>query len=167
MTKRFLHVITFALALLLYAQQSAHATDPCSQHDQFWSHTYKPERLTVHKACVSVTGVIVDATAGKRKDGVRRELDGDTHGWLRVDAGQSQYLNDGNRTHEGGNLVFEVVCAFPVTQADALKACHGYASPIVIPPVGSHVKITGTWVMDDNHARWNEVHPVFAIEVLK
>lgn len=162
MTHRILVVITGLLALSFAA-----AADPCSQHDQFWKHTYKPERLTVHKACVSVTGTVVDATAGKRKDGQRHESDGDNHGWLKLDPGQEKYLNDGNRTHEGGNLVFESPCSYPVKQADALAACKGYQSPVKIPPVGSHVRITGTWVMDDNHARWNEIHPVFAIEVLK
>lgn len=38
---------------------------------------------------------------------------------------------------------------------------------IVIPPVGTHVKLTGSWVMDDNHAHWNEIHPVMKIEELK
>lgn len=141
--------------------------DPCASHDAFWKHTYKPERLTVHKACVSVTGTIIDATAGKRKDGVRHEADGDTHGWLQLDPGQASYLNAGNKTHEGGNLVFEAVCAFPVKQADAIAACKGYTNPVQIPPVGSHVRISGTWVMDDNHSHWNEIHPVFSIEVVK
>lgn len=135
--------------------------------ESLWSHVYHPDRLQVHNRCTSVTGVIVDATHGRRKDGVRKEADGDTHGWLRLDPGQEQYLNQGNMSDEEGNLVYEVVCHFPVHQADAVDACRGYKSPVKLAPVGSHVRITGSWVMDDNHAKWNEIHPVSSIDVLK
>jgi len=139
-----------------------------------WQHTYKPQRLEVHRPCVSVTGTIVDATHGKRKDGMRKEADGDTHGWLKLDPGQASglaanqgsFLNAGNVSDEDGNLVFEIVCYFPVKQADAKAACRGYKSPVKLAPVGAHVRITGSWVQDDNHAHWNEIHPVSAIEVL-
>src|SRR5580693_4258836 len=50
-----------------------------------WSHVYHAPRLIVKQPCVTVTGTIVDATAGKKSDGVRHEADGDTHGWLKVD----------------------------------------------------------------------------------
>jgi len=132
-----------------------------------WSHVYKPDRLTVHTRCVTVTGTIVDATHGKRKDGVRKEADGDCHGWLKLDPGQDSYLNDGNRSDEDGNLVYEVVCLFPVKQADAVSACSGYHNKVKLASVGSHVKVTGSWVMDDNHAHWNEIHPVTSIDAVK
>jgi hypothetical protein len=48
----------------------------------------KPQRLKVYSNCIAVTGVIVDATAPQsthRTDGVRKEGDGDTHGWLKLD----------------------------------------------------------------------------------
>lgn len=135
--------------------------------DSLWRHVYHPDRLQVHKMCASVTGTIVDATRGKRKQGVRREADGDCHGWLKLDPGQEQYLNAGNLSDEDGNLVFEIVCMFPVTQKDAVSACRKYKNKIVLPPVGSHVRMTGSWVQDDNHARWNEIHPVSSIELLE
>jgi hypothetical protein len=134
---------------------------------QDMSHVYKPERLIVKAKQVTVTGTIVDATHGKRKDGVRHEADGDCHGWLKLDPGQAKFLNVGNMSDEGGNLVYEVVCLFPVTQKDAVSACKGYKSPIKLAPIGSHVKITGLWVQDTNHAKWMEIHPVVSIEVLK
>jgi L,D-peptidoglycan transpeptidase YkuD (ErfK/YbiS/YcfS/YnhG family) len=81
------------------------------------SHVYNPARLTVYSKCVTVTGTVVDATKGKRKDGVRREKDGDTHGWLRLDSEFKALLNGGNVKKEGGNLVFEVVCYWKPTQA--------------------------------------------------
>jgi hypothetical protein len=67
---------------------------------------------------------------------------------------------------EGGNLVFEIVCKFPVTQADAVKACAHYNATTAIPPIGSHVQIVGSYVRDTNHAQWMEIHPVTGITVI-
>jgi len=132
-----------------------------------WDHVYKPERLVVKQPCVSVTGTIADATSGKRHDGVRHEGDGDTHGWLTVDSEFKNLLNAGNLSNENGNLVFEIVCKFQVSQEDAKAACpQTYHSPIQIPPIGSHVRIVGTYVQDMNHAQWMEIHPVTSITVL-
>src|SRR6266404_5074139 len=98
--------------------------------ESLWKHVYNPERLQIHNRCVTITGTIVDATAGKRKDGVRHEADGDCHGWLKLDAGQEKYLNTGNLSNEKGNLVFEIVCMFKVTQADAKQSCRGYSNKV-------------------------------------
>ena len=117
--------------------------------------------------CVTISGTIVDATNGRNSDGVRHEADGDTHGWLRPDPQFANLLNNGNTTAENGNLVFEIVCHYPVTQADAKPACSTFGDRTVIPPVGSHVAITGTFVQDTNHQRWNEIHPVSRIVVIR
>jgi len=130
------------------------------------SHVYHPTRLIVKQECISVTGTVVDATGGKRSDGVRKEKDGDTHGWLKLDAEFQNLLNAGNMSDEGGNLVFEIVCRFPVTQADAQAACQGYTDQVTLPPVGSHVRIVGTYVQDTFHARWMEIHPVSSVTVV-
>jgi len=146
------------------------ATVAAGCDDSLWHHVYNSTRLQVHQMCVTVTGTIVDATATRKtpsKDGVRHEADGDCHGWLKLDPGQEKYLNAGNMSDEGGNLVYEIVCLFPVTQKDAISVCKGYKSPVKMAPVGSHVKMTGSWVMDDNHQHWNELHPVSSIEVIK
>jgi hypothetical protein len=131
-----------------------------------WSHVYRPQRLIVKQQCVAVTGTIVDATAGKKSDGVRHEADGDTHGWLKVDPEFENLLNAGNISDEGGNLVFEIVCRFPVRQQDAKAACANYTDQVSLPAVGSHVQIVGTLVQDSFHARWMEIHPVTRITVL-
>src|ERR1700726_4088886 len=47
--------------------------------------------------------------------GTRHEHDGDTHGWLKVDSGFENLLNSGNMNDEDGNLVFEIICRFPIT----------------------------------------------------
>ena len=143
--------------------QARSPSQPACDHS-LWKHVYKPQRLKILDPCLTVRGTIVDATAGKRKDGVRHEEDGDPHGWLKVDPLQANLLNEGNRSAEGGNLVFEVVCKYPVRQRDAMAACRKYKSPIVIPPVGTHVCITGSLVQDQEHAKWIEIHPVSRIE---
>ena len=141
------------------------ATGTCD--DSLWDHVYNPQRLIVKQKCLTVTGTIVDATSGRRRDGVRREADGDTHGWLKLDPGFETLLSAGNMSNEGGNLVFEIVCEFPVKQADAITACQAYNNLVELPPVGSHVRITGSYVQDTNHARWMEIHPVTSITVIQ
>jgi len=128
---------------------------------------YHPSRLIVLQDCVTVTGEIVDATehqAHHQPDGVRHEGDGDTHGWLKVDPQFADLINAGNTSDEGGNLVFEIVCHYKVTQPDAQPACVGFADRATIPPVGAHVAITGTLVREKNHKQWNEIHPVSRVE---
>lgn len=134
--------------------------------ETLWSHVYHPTRLVVKQPCATVTGTIVDASKGAEPDGVRHEADGDTHGWLKVDPGFEDLLNPGNLSNEGGNLVFEIVCEFKVTQADAIPACTNFKNAIKIPPVGSHVQIVGSYVRDTNHAQWMEIHPVTSITVI-
>jgi Bacterial SH3 domain len=133
------------------------------------AHVYHPNRLIVKQECIEVTGTIVDATATQSKhqaDGTRHEPDGDTHGWLKVDSGFENVLNSGNINDEGGNLVFEIICKFPITQTDAKAACQGYTDQIMLPPVGSHVRIIGRYVQDTFHGQWNEIHPVTSITVI-
>ena len=117
-------------------------------------------------ACLTITGTIVDATSGRQPDGVRHEADGDTHGWLQLDPQFQSLLNAGNQSAEGGNLVFEIICRYPVTQRDAQSACSGYTDHVQLPPVGSHVSVTGSYVQDTFHAQWNEIHPVTSISVV-
>jgi hypothetical protein len=136
--------------------------------DKRWLHVYHPTRLVVKQDCLTVTGTIVDATATQSKhqpDGVRHEGDGDTHGWLKVDPQFAALINAGNTSDEDGNLVFEIVCHYTVTQADAKPACSGFTDHTTIPPVGTHVAILGTFVQEKNHQKWNEIHPVSSIKV--
>ena len=137
-------------------------------NDSLWQHVYNPSRLIVKQDCLTVTGTIVDATATQathRADGARHEKDGDTHGWLRVDAPYAALINAGNTSDEGGNLVFEIVCHYSVTQPDAVGSCAGFTDHTTIPTVGTHVAITGTFVTEKNHKKWNEIHPVSSIKV--
>jgi hypothetical protein len=96
-----------------------------------WLHVYHAGRLLIKQECVAVTGTIVDATDGKKHDGVRHEADGDTHGWLKLDSGFEDLLNAGNQSDEGGNLVFEIVCRFPIGKkaTDAKSGMRGLYRP--------------------------------------
>jgi hypothetical protein len=136
--------------------------------DTLWAHVYHPGRLLVKQQCIAVTGTILDATKGKKHDGVRHEGDGDTHGWLKLDTGFEDLLNAGNKSDEDGNLVFEIVCRFPISKKapDAKTVCAGYTDHVVLPAVGSHVRIVGTLVQDTFHAKWMEIHPVTSITVV-
>lgn len=142
-------------------------TDTCDA--SISNHVYHPDRLIVKQECISVTGTIVDATATQSKkqpDGVRHEHDGDTHGWLKVDPEFENLLNGGNKSDEDGNLVFEIICRFPITQADAQAACQVYTDHVTLPAVGSHVRIVGRYVQDTFHGKWMEIHPVTSITVV-
>jgi hypothetical protein len=111
--------------------------------DSLWDHVYNPQRLIVKEQCVAITGTIVDATNKKEADGVRHEADGDTHGWLSLDPQFKTMLN-------------------------AKAACPStFHNPVEIPPVGSHVRVIGTYVQDTNHAQWMEIHPVTSITVIQ
>src|SRR5260370_18229669 len=48
-------------------------------------------------------------------------------------------------------------------EPDAKAACQGYTDQVTLPPVGSHVRIVGTYVQDTFHAKWMEIHPVTTI----
>lgn len=114
------------------------------------AHVYNPSRLHLLAACVTLNGTV---------DIIRAEKDGDLHILVRLDPGQDKYINARNISAENGDLVTEPVCERAVTQADAVGACAGYVNPILIPGVGSHVAVTGAWVLDVDHG-WLEIHPV-------
>jgi len=133
-----------------------------------WAHVYHPQRLKIIQACITVTGYLRDATKGRQKDGCRHEADGDGHCFLELDPQFASLLLPGNKEAEMGYLVFEPVCRYKVTQKDALSACVHYHQPLVLPPVGTHISLTGALITDlDHQPLHNEIHPVTRIELLK
>jgi uncharacterized protein YraI len=166
----FAKYITLSAATPPVASPASTTTTPTEACDpNISAHVYHPHRLIVKQNCIAVSGIIVDATAPlpiREPDGVRHEPDGDTHGWLKVDPEFQNLLNAGNLNDEGGNLVFEIVCRFPVSQTDAKSACAGYTDHVALPPVGSHVRIVGTLVQDTFHGQWIEIHPVSSITAI-
>lgn len=137
-------VPTFAVA--------AAAPSACAGRDPH-DHVYNSYRLVVLDPCKTATGTVTFT---------RREADGDWHIGLRLDPGQESLLDPKNVSDEQGDLIVEVICALPVTQADAISACAGYTNAIPTPAVGSHISVTGPYVLDADHG-WNEIHPVWSI----
>ncbi len=129
-------------------------------------HIYHPARLKVLAACKTVTGVV---------DLIRLpEPDGDTHLNLKLDPGQERLIHRpgvapgsaedyANTCFQHGDLVTEAICQHQVLQPDTISACAGFHDPITIPPVGTHVEVTGVYVLDQDHG-WTELHPISAIK---
>ena len=119
-----------------------------------WNHVYNPTRLQQLAPCITVTGTIDESDADR---------DGDQHFLLKLDPGQDTLVNNRNAKKKGGDLVLEIVCANPTTMKKVKSACTGYTNPIAIPAVGTHVRVTGTYVID-SHNGWAEIHPVSRME---
>ncbi len=129
------------------------AAESCNS--ALWDHVYHPQRLQVIEPCTAVVG---------RVDSVRREADGDLH--IRLDVEDKSLLNIYNTLHAHGNLVVEPICENAPTQRDAISACAAFTPQVLIPSVGDRVRVTGAFVTDREH-RWNEIHPVTRIEILR
>jgi hypothetical protein len=134
------------------SESSPNASDECDA--SLWNHVYNPTRLQHVARCLSVTGVIEESDANP---------DGDQHFLLRLDPGQDTLVNKRNRKKKGGAMVLEIVCANPTSMKKPKAACAGYTNPIAIPPVGAHVRATGTYVLD-SHNGWMEIHPGSKLE---
>jgi hypothetical protein len=160
------HVRRLGVAAFLFSIFACPSFAQCDA--SLWRHVYHAQRLKVVQECASVTGTIVDASHGRTKDGARHEADGDSHNWLQLDAGQESLLLPGNTETQQGNLVFELICRYRVTQTDAKDACKNFKNPVKLPPVGTHVRITGALIDDLAHKPIHrELHPVTSIEVLR
>jgi hypothetical protein len=121
-----------------------------------WARVYNPERLEVYNKCVTVTGVIEESAA---------DADGDQHMLLRLDKGYESYINSRNEKKKDGCLVIEAVCVNEVKKKKVGKVCEGYINNVLLPGLGSHVNVTGSFV-NDSHNGWNEIHPITKIEIL-
>jgi hypothetical protein len=134
---------------------SASTSTSNNQCDQtLWKHVYNPTRLQVVDACKSVLGVI---------ESKRVEKDGDYHIRVKLDPQFSNLINSANIKNQFGDLVVEPICVNRITQADAISACQNFHQNISILPIGSHVNITGSYVLDKEHGSWAEIHPVTSI----
>jgi hypothetical protein len=116
-------------------------------------HVYHPDRLELRNPCMTVTGVI---------DRIKEEPDGDYHVRLHLDPQFMGVINDVNVQQQAGDLILEPVCIHAITQADAVSACTGFASSLVMPPPQTHVVATGAYVLDTGHG-WMELHPLWDI----
>jgi hypothetical protein len=134
---------------------SNNASSPQGKCDEtLWDHVYNPTRLQIVERCKTVTGTI---------DSIKVEPDGDFHIRLRVDPQFTSMINTANVNGQFGDLVLEPVCQNPVTQSDAIAACANFRQDINIPQVGTHVTVTGSYVLDQGHGGWAEIHPLSSI----
>jgi hypothetical protein len=138
--------------------QQAQPCDPT-----LWMHVYNPSRLQVIKDCISVTGVI---------ESKRAETDGDYHIRVKLDEPyQSVMINNASLKYQGGDLVVEPVCAHPVNMVNKSatiekeqSGCKDFKNyDMAIPKVGTHVMVTGSYVLDKEHHNWAEIHPATSI----
>jgi hypothetical protein len=123
--------------------------------ESLWNHVYNPSRLQIVNSCITITGTI---------DSIRAEKDGDLHIRLSVDSQYSHLINQANKDKQFGDLVLEPICVREVTQASAISACQNFRQNIDIPHVGTHVKVTGSYVLDHEHSHWAEIHPITSIQ---
>ncbi|MDQ6723607.1 MAG: hypothetical protein M3Z01_05010 [Thermoproteota archaeon] len=119
--------------------------------ESLWNHVYHPERLQIIDRCKTVSGVI---------DSIKTEVDGDYHISLILDPQFSNLINSANVNGQFGDMIVEPICQQPITQLDALSGCSNFHQVIDIPEVGSHVNVTGSYVLDNQHGGWAEIHPV-------
>jgi hypothetical protein len=134
---------------------SNNASSPQGKCDEtLWNHVYNPTRLQIVERCKTVTGTI---------DSIKVEADGDFHIRLKVDPQFTSMINTANANGQFGDLVLEPVCQNPVTQPDAIAACANFHQNISIPPIGAHVTVMGSYVLDQDHGGWAEIHPVSSI----
>jgi hypothetical protein len=129
----------------------ASESTPGKCDDSLWNHVYNPSRLQIVDKCITVTGII---------DSIRTERDGDLHIRLKPDPPHAHLVNQANQENQFGDLVLEPICIGKVTQATAISACQNFHQDIDIPPVSSHVQVTGSYVLDKEHGEWTEIHPV-------
>jgi hypothetical protein len=122
--------------------------------DSLWHHVYKTERLKIVDTCKSVTGVI---------EAIKAEPDGDYHVLVKLDSQYADLINEENMRKQNGNLVVEPICQRPAKYPDEIAACRNFDGHIDIPPVGSRVKVTGSYVLDLQHGSWAEIHPATSI----
>lgn len=127
------------------------------------ANVYHPNRLRVMQACTTVSGVV---------ETVRHEDDGDVHFDLALDSAYTSMLTAENYSAQHGWLVVEIVPADepgctpgqppkPATGTYDYGLCTG--ADEVPPALGSHVYVTGPYVLDEDHGGWAEIHPAWAI----
>ena len=125
--------------------------------ERIWDHVYNPGRLKIIDTCKIVTGVIVESNA---------DDDGDQHMLLKLDPKQNNLLTQMNMSRKQGNLVIEAICVNSISKKKVGNSCEGYINSIELPKLGSHVSVTGSYVID-THNGWAEIHPISKIETIK
>ena len=150
-------VITITSLLPLLCSSVAYASTTPTCDKSLWQHVFLPTRLHIVNPCITTTGII---------KGIHVENDGDTH--IRLLPDNSSLINQANTKFENGDLVLEAICQNPVSRPEVGSACDNFNHPpISIPPVGSHVAVTGPYVLDTRNNNWAEIHPITSITLIR
>ena len=129
------------------------------------ANVYHPNRLTVVKACATVSGTV---------ESVRSEPDGDTHFDVAVDPPFDDLLTAANLSGQHGWLVAEIVPAdepgcTPGRPPRPPEGTYDYGvctgANELAPVRGQHVWVSGPYVLDEDHGGWAEIHPVWSVSV--
>ena len=117
-----------------------------------WPHMHDVQRIKIVRSCQTVTGTIAT---------VHSSDDGDVDMQLTLDAPFVGLLNATNNSNLNGNLQIEAICQVPVHPdvPDAQRTCAGFSGTVPLPRVGTHVQVTGVYVLDSDHG-WMEIHPI-------
>jgi hypothetical protein len=150
---RFFHVLIISVCFIFYGN-STYAQKDCDP--TLREYVYNKEWLRLKKDCLTVKGTIYTA---------KHEEDGNVNIRISLDEGQEHLVNDKNRSEQFGCLLAVPICVGSVTYPDAIDACEGFVNKIKIPKNGTHVRVTGTYVLNFQHG-WYEIHPVSSIEII-
>ncbi len=127
------------------AEPRVFRADGCVEGDVLGG-VYLPSRLKVLDPCVTVEGVVREVEEPAAGEG-----DGDLSFNVELSGDDLRLINDGNRQNMHGWLHMEIV---PLDQPN-----------VRTPKAGERVRVRGPWVLDTVHGH-NEVHPVWALDVL-
>jgi hypothetical protein len=159
---KFVNGTTAVLTLMVMiigvslSSSTAHAAVRPTCDKSLWQHVFLPTRLRILNPCITATGIIKS---------IHVENDGDFHIKLLADNGS--LINQANIKFENGDLVLEVICQNPVSRSEVGSACDNFNHPALsIPPVGSHVAVTGSYVLDTRNNNWAEIHPITSIAAI-
>jgi hypothetical protein len=129
---------------------SSISSNQCDQ--SLWNHVWSPERLRVVSPCVTAVGTI---------ESLEKQTDGDFHIGLKPDPQYEFLLNSASMKGMGGNVNVEPICMQEkIKESEAKNTCGDFFQNISIPPIGSHVRVTGAFVIDEGAGGWTEIHPV-------
>jgi len=127
------------------------------------ANVYHPNRLKVVQTCTTVAGTVKS---------VHSEDDGDVHFDLALDSPYTHLLTSANMSEQHGWLVVEIVPAdrpgcTPGQPPKPASGTYNYGmctgADESAPSIGSHVYVTGPYVLDEDHQGWAEIHPAWAI----